>query len=428
MSSTAETRKIFLKSFYTLAALLTLPLLPLFAHSSLNHQILQYSYKYFALVAGSCLALLMLALVLARYAARHRRPALITNLCISLVSVYTCLLLTEVALRQTIYNDVFEQYHSWGNTRKNIFGFAAKVNHKWTLAGATAHTDQLGFRVHLQNHDWINSAKPRYFTLGGSSTFGFGLNDDQTWPHFLQNELGSSIELINAANNGYNSLQTYLRVYLQLLQLNPHTLIFYQNINDIRLYPKEPGEIMMSEEILFSSSLVDYLNKGSAGQKNYYQRTILGNMLSYQLGVYLLDSEKQVRQKLGQDLKPVSPDPNDPLVQQILQVNGGIYRRNIVSLMDLCKRHGIRLVFATFLHDAEHFQPAEGFYLDHYNQILRETTTAEGFPLVDLAERFKDLPNKTAYFQRDAYHPSAQGAQWIAGQLGQYFKQNQQAH
>ncbi|MCC6142224.1 MAG: hypothetical protein IT368_00305, partial [Candidatus Hydrogenedentes bacterium] len=54
------------------------------------------------------------------------------------------------------------------------------------------------------------SRASRILCLGDSTTFGLGVNDDDTWPHQLQMILGAhrkDVQVLNAGVSGYSSLQ-----------------------------------------------------------------------------------------------------------------------------------------------------------------------------------------------------------------------------
>ena len=103
------------------------------------------------------------------------------------------LAVTEVFLTFRLRReDAFSEYAAWGHKRSLLFAFEATPNHRWTNAGATYTTDRFGFRTHVRG-PWDATARTRIFTLGESSVFGYGLNDDETWPHLLEEKLRSRV-------------------------------------------------------------------------------------------------------------------------------------------------------------------------------------------------------------------------------------------
>ena len=77
----------------------------------------------------------------------------------------------------------------------------------------------------------------RIFTVGGSTTFGVGAQDSETWPAHLQqiiNEkiMGKKIEVINAGIEAASTEQEYILIKNKLLYFDPDLIIMYDGIND----------------------------------------------------------------------------------------------------------------------------------------------------------------------------------------------------
>ena len=77
----------------------------------------------------------------------------------------------------------------------------------------------------------------RIFTLGGSTTFGHGVNDDETWPAQLQNMFSDvnsnmKIEVINAGIQAGDSRHEYQLVKQKLVNFDPDMIIMYDGWND----------------------------------------------------------------------------------------------------------------------------------------------------------------------------------------------------
>lgn len=75
----------------------------------------------------------------------------------------------------------------------------------------------------------------RILAIGDSTTFGLGVNDDETWPAQLQailNEDRSDIEVINAGVNGYSSFQGLRYIETRGLRLAPDLVIVTFGYND----------------------------------------------------------------------------------------------------------------------------------------------------------------------------------------------------
>ena len=75
----------------------------------------------------------------------------------------------------------------------------------------------------------------RIFCVGGSTTAGNSVNDDQTWPAFLESFLrarGHRAEVINAGVQGWYSYQDLLRFKNELVKYEPDLVLINQSVND----------------------------------------------------------------------------------------------------------------------------------------------------------------------------------------------------
>ena len=95
-------------------------------------------------------------------------------------------------------------------------------------------SDDKGFRTVKRK----NSINPSFkiVTMGASTTEGFGVKDDETYPSYLQKILEENnqyVEVINAGNAGYK-IDDIIGLYnLKILNLNPKLVIFYEAANNI---------------------------------------------------------------------------------------------------------------------------------------------------------------------------------------------------
>lgn len=93
-------------------------------------------------------------------------------------------------------------------------------------------TNSLGFRGPEVGE---KGRKYRILLLGDSSTFGLGVNDNETWPHVLQDLLdpsGEQIQVINAAFPGASSLQGLHLLMTKGLLLEPDLVLVSFGLQD----------------------------------------------------------------------------------------------------------------------------------------------------------------------------------------------------
>jgi lysophospholipase L1-like esterase len=110
--------------------------------------------------------------------------------------------------------------------------------------GTQANFNAMGYRGPL-----VSVEKPRgtyrIVLLGGSTTFGFGVDDHDTIDAHMRTLLnrrlpGACFEVVNLALGGYDSYQVYERMRVDGTRLAPHLVIINSGINDVRnaLYPR----------------------------------------------------------------------------------------------------------------------------------------------------------------------------------------------
>jgi len=79
----------------------------------------------------------------------------------------------------------------------------------------------------------------RIFAVGGSTTFGAAVNDDETWPGHLQHIInekitGKKIEVINAGKGGVATVHEYELIKDKITSLDPDLIIMYDGWNELR--------------------------------------------------------------------------------------------------------------------------------------------------------------------------------------------------
>ena len=87
-----------------------------------------------------------------------------------------------------------------------------------------------------------NTGKPlshntiKVAVLGGSTTFGTGLTDLDTWPALLQNALGDGYSVVNYGVPGYSTVEAIIQLALIVPEIKPDYVVMYEGWNDIRNY------------------------------------------------------------------------------------------------------------------------------------------------------------------------------------------------
>jgi lysophospholipase L1-like esterase len=76
----------------------------------------------------------------------------------------------------------------------------------------------------------------RVAVIGGSTTFGAGVTDTDSWPAKLQAMLGLHYAVTNFGMLGYSTAEAVIQMALIVPELHPDIVVFYEGWNDIRNY------------------------------------------------------------------------------------------------------------------------------------------------------------------------------------------------
>ena len=94
----------------------------------------------------------------------------------------------------------------------------------------------------------IETEGPTAIFIGDSVTFGWGVEDDQTYPHYFASLAGERFNVVNAAVAGYGPVEYYLQAKKMILEHDPQTIFinyyFGNDFNDFRnsWYPEKQSD------------------------------------------------------------------------------------------------------------------------------------------------------------------------------------------
>jgi len=284
----------------------------------------------------------------------------------------------------------------------------------WATPDGRIHINSLGFRG-----EPIQRAKPdgavRIVCLGGSTTFGFYLHDDATWPHQLQQRLRRAfpthtIEVINAACPGYNTYVSYVNLRTRLIHLQPDIVVVYHLHNDAQ--HALVNRIAVNRRIDPQAWYPDLLRRD--GFDGWVWQSLLVNRV--------LDKVSRRTQMTRKEYEALYPSIRD------------MYEYNMGCVVRFCKDVGIRPVLCTYAHCIDPSLPEKELQeraaatlrnfrfldilqsLDLYhdlNNVVRQIARAEGAGLVDNARL---VPRDGDLF-RDSVHFTASGAAQVSANV-----------
>ena len=201
--------------------------------------------------------------------------------------------------------------------------------------GTAAHADSLGFRG-----PETTVAKPpgvtRVVMLGGSTTHGWGVNDDETIDAHMRRQLAqrgiTNIEVINAGLDGYDARQILERVQHDVLRLSPDVLIINTGINDVRnarfanLVEDDPRTQIWKEPM----DRVRYQRVHGVALKDRLKH----NILLLRLPGYVL---QQSLQNANRDTTDIIANP----------MAAEFFDRNVRRIAEIAAEHNIKLILST---------------------------------------------------------------------------------
>ncbi|MEW6303744.1 MAG: SGNH/GDSL hydrolase family protein [Verrucomicrobiota bacterium] len=171
----------------------------------------------------------------------------------------------------------------------------------------------------------------RIVTLGGSTTYGVGVSDHETWQHYLGKELGAKFEVINLGAPGGTSLETSLQTALLFSDVQPDVALYLLGWNDARVQHIKD----------LAPDWSDYHGKWvvslGLGGRDLAQPTATGYLLKRAVFHHFFP-------QMDTDRIPVEGTA-DKLTDRIDARALGHYERNLRNIVALCEKQGVKVVF-----------------------------------------------------------------------------------
>lgn len=260
--------------------------------------------------------------------------------------------------------------------------------HKETGGTFRVSTDANGLRAPLHAE-----ARPdgvfRIMALGCSTTFGWGVDDDQTWPAVLEALLtaqGKRVEVVNGAQKGHTSFQGRWMWETTLRRYDPDLVVFGYIVQDART-------------VAYSDRSQAILQKNS----EFFKQNLLYRLRSYvalREGVDAWRSQSKDRPRDGGSFRV-------PIEE---------YVENIRQFRTYADEAGATLVLFGF--------PLErAGYTEKHRAILHAAAEDPGVaaPLYDPQPEFERYTaNEVLFFPQDRGHANAAGHLRVAQGMAQF--------
>ncbi len=199
----------------------------------------------------------------------------------------------------------------------------------------------------------------RIITLGDSRTYGFSVDEKETYSWVLEETLknqGIKAEVINAGVHGYSAVQC--RWYFErLLDYQPDAIVFAPGYNDRRYLVVRPADDQSSfQSIARVRKVIDVLE---------WSHTFFAIMC--ELG--------------NQKLEPLRNNP-PPLNEVTVRVPQSRFKEELKHVAQRCNEKGIELVFLKIYGNPSAYglveKAADLYYVDQFKEAVTLLTTSEG--------------------------------------------------
>lgn len=272
--------------------------------------------------------------------------------------------------------------------------------------------------------------------VGGSTTEGFELPEEKTWPFLLGQALERDCRRVWINNAGFSGYSTHGHLILlrdYLVKLKPKVLLLLVGINDVGVAGVREYDTRLKvwnfrsmERML--ASLAEY-SELAAASVNLYRYFFPKSVMA--VAAREMGEKDPTQYPQGQ-----TPAPEKSAILRRHQKYLGPYQERLAALIRISRAHGMEPVLLTqpvlygkgvdevtginlaTLQVTPDMDGATAWeVLELYNDAVRTTGRKQGAPVIDLA---RELPKNSKYYY-DLMHFTYEGgsrvAQIVAGQL-----------
>ncbi|MGH9967633.1 MAG: SGNH/GDSL hydrolase family protein [Pyrinomonadaceae bacterium] len=224
------------------------------------------------------------------------------------------------------------------------------------------------------------SGKLRVIAVGGSTTYGANVNDDQTWAAQLETLLGDRYEVLNFGMLGHSTAEHIGLLALSVPEYHPDVLLIHTGLNDLR----------------------NMHVRGLAPDYSDYHAP----MLYHSLGLCRVSPVQSfasgriavwVFQRIGllADCALPYDEPQEDPSPESEELAKGLYRRNLKTLVAIAEEHGVKPILVPQILVKESFEGGKLKwwiplvedrqlidYMNQYNRVMEDVARGEGLRYV----------------------------------------------
>ncbi|MCP5524412.1 MAG: hypothetical protein H7A46_23015 [Verrucomicrobiales bacterium] len=276
-----------------------------------------------------------------------------------------------------------------------------RLNPGWS--GAHRHHD---FQVHYQvGPDGFRAdfrpptnpaGRPFVAVLGDSFTFGLGVDDDETFVHYLNQQLPDQGPFRNFAVPGYSTDQELLLLEQEILPLKPaavwlvvyvaNDLLDNQRPTPLQVRAPKPFFEWVDGQLTLRNSPVSDSPTPSIDARNALQEAVLGPQGSPRGLLERIQRRSAFARLLGERFRK-EPDHTTEFKERFASAD--VLFDKLLTRMSLdCEQAGADLRLILMAGRSYVLQPGSvsAQYQEHFRQSVSDTTHRHGLPILDLAE------------------------------------------
>jgi lysophospholipase L1-like esterase len=249
----------------------------------------------------------------------------------------------------------------------------------------------------------------RIVCLGGSTTYGIFMGNNQTYPSYLEEIVrkrccSDKIEVINGGMTSATSAETLAIFLYKVAPLEPDMVVFYEGYND--LVPR-----------IFNQFSDDYYHfrKSPHNVRTWYSRLYIYRMFQW---FFCCNKYFPNYSLLAATWKYGNlPKSDIRKMQNFNKTTSSVYKRNLDYIIAVAKNRHIAVVLSTFAFNDElqnwnYLMPdplwARG--IEENNRVIRELAAKYQLPLIEYNEF--GLKHKDVFY--DSIHMTADGNRQMA--------------
>jgi len=245
--------------------------------------------------------------------------------CIEITSVFGFFLTSGKWIFKESYNynaDLYEPHpYLVGVPKKNV---------QKSSGGIVYSHNSSGFRGEEFK---VKSDKNRIIAIGGSTTYGVGVGDRETWPFYLDSLMKDKYEVLNFGIPGHSTVENIILASFYLSDYSPAIVIIQTGLNDLQSFNIADLEADYSD--FHAPTLYGALGFCYHNQLPKSGMVMLGIILLEKFGWYPVCSFHKMKLKDREEIvKPIAH-------KRALD----LYRRNLKTLTAVCKQLNVKVIY-----------------------------------------------------------------------------------